>query len=202
RVEEAYFEFDLALDGNTVIDSATLTSASLIKGAQGSCNDGVITIFVYAADGTVDGLDHGTLGFEDPTTAALTTVVFNALGGGQSTIIPDDIPAIDITAEVQAIVDAGFSFVGIGASAPSNVLYCSPNTFFGSVSVDVESSPGGSGCAGDANDDQLVNVADFIAVLLNFGATGPGVAGDANNDELVDVADFIAVLLNFGACNP
>ncbi|MEM9083529.1 MAG: hypothetical protein AAGB34_08035, partial [Planctomycetota bacterium] len=53
-------------------------------------------------------------------------------------------------------------------------------------------------CDGDANGDNVVNVADFIAVLLNFGQTGSGLAGDANSDDVVNVADFIAVLLNFG----
>lgn len=52
-------------------------------------------------------------------------------------------------------------------------------------------------CLGDANSDQVVNVADFIAVLLNFGSNGP--IGDANDDGTVNVADFIAVLLNFGS---
>lgn len=54
-------------------------------------------------------------------------------------------------------------------------------------------------CEGDANGDLSINVADFIAVLLNFGSTGAGVAGDANGDNTVNVADFIAVLLHFGS---
>ncbi|MEM9082679.1 MAG: hypothetical protein AAGB34_03720 [Planctomycetota bacterium] len=53
-----------------------------------------------------------------------------------------------------------------------------------------------SDCA-DANGDQVVDVADFIAVLLNFGQSNPA-QGDANGDGTVTVADFIAVLLNFG----
>lgn len=52
-------------------------------------------------------------------------------------------------------------------------------------------------CPGDANGDSVVNVADFIDVLLNFGATGE-TGGDATGDGVVNVADFIAVLLNFG----
>ncbi|MEM9082384.1 MAG: hypothetical protein AAGB34_02225, partial [Planctomycetota bacterium] len=56
-------------------------------------------------------------------------------------------------------------------------------------------------CTGDANGDDVVNVADFIAVLLNFGNPF-ALTGDANGDDVVDVADFIAVLLNFGdICN-
>ncbi|MEM9082477.1 MAG: hypothetical protein AAGB34_02695 [Planctomycetota bacterium] len=54
-------------------------------------------------------------------------------------------------------------------------------------------------CPGDANDDRVINVDDFIAVLLNFGSSGAGeIVGDANGDGIVNVADFIAVLLNFG----
>ncbi|MEM9082320.1 MAG: hypothetical protein AAGB34_01905 [Planctomycetota bacterium] len=56
-------------------------------------------------------------------------------------------------------------------------------------------------CAGDANSDRSVDVADFIAVLLSFGESGENLLGDANADNVVNVADFIAVLLNFGnAC--
>ncbi|MEM1166902.1 MAG: RHS repeat-associated core domain-containing protein [Planctomycetota bacterium] len=55
---------------------------------------------------------------------------------------------------------------------------------------------------GDANGDGLINVEDFIQVLLNFGSTcgsGTSVPGDANDDCVVNVNDFIAVLLNFGS---
>ncbi|MEM1165333.1 MAG: hypothetical protein AAGI30_03485 [Planctomycetota bacterium] len=73
-------------------------------------------------------------------------------------------------------------------------------SFGGSLDVDGNGRPDECPCTGDANGNGIVNVEDFIDVLLNFG--GPGPLGDANEDGVVNVQDFIDVLLNFGLnCN-
>jgi len=55
-------------------------------------------------------------------------------------------------------------------------------------------------CPGDANGDNAVTLADFSAVLSNFGA-GPNATreqGDVTGDGNVSLADFSQVLSNFG----
>ena len=55
------------------------------------------------------------------------------------------------------------------------------------------------GLLGDANDDGVVNAADFATLSSNFGKSGAGWAGgDFNNDGVVDFADFAALSNNFG----
>ena len=49
----------------------------------------------------------------------------------------------------------------------------------------------------DANG--IVDDADLLAVLFNFGATGDCLDEDVNLDGIVDDADLLAVLFNFGA---
>ena len=49
---------------------------------------------------------------------------------------------------------------------------------------------------GDANADQVVDDADLLAVLFEFGGTNA--AADLNQDGTVDDADLLIVLFNFG----
>ncbi|MCS7208279.1 MAG: hypothetical protein NZ874_01780 [Fimbriimonadales bacterium] len=50
---------------------------------------------------------------------------------------------------------------------------------------------------GDVNGDNVVNDADLLQVLLNFG--GSNAASDLNGDSFVNDADLLIVLLNFGS---
>ena len=52
-------------------------------------------------------------------------------------------------------------------------------------------------CPADINNDGIVDDADLLIVLFNFGATGL-VPGDANCDGTIDDADLLIVLFNFG----
>lgn len=58
-------------------------------------------------------------------------------------------------------------------------------------------------CPGDANGDNVVNLADLNLVLANFGSSvAPGTNGDVTDDGLVNLADLNLVLANFGqSCN-
>jgi len=49
---------------------------------------------------------------------------------------------------------------------------------------------------GDANADQVVDDADLLVVLFEFGGTNA--AADLNQDGTVDDADLLIVLFNFG----
>ncbi len=56
---------------------------------------------------------------------------------------------------------------------------------------------GGCQLEGDANRDRMVDDADLLEVLFNFGQTGFPSA-DLNRDGVVDDADLLMVLFNFG----
>ncbi len=51
---------------------------------------------------------------------------------------------------------------------------------------------------GDANLDQTVSFADFLAVQGNFGLAGGWLAGDFNRDGIVSFNDFLTLQSNFG----
>jgi len=75
----------------------------------------------------------------------------------------------------------------------------SPESVVGDLAICVESSP----CRGDANGDFEVSLADFGAVLSNFGNPGTRDLGDVTGDGVISLADFGAVLANFGLpCSP
>ena len=50
---------------------------------------------------------------------------------------------------------------------------------------------------GDVNGDGIVNIADLVEVLLNWGPCQDCPA-DLNGDDVVDVLDLVEVLLNWG----
>jgi len=50
---------------------------------------------------------------------------------------------------------------------------------------------------GDVNGDNVVDDADLLQVLFNFG--GSDSASDVNGDSTVDDADLLIVLFNFGS---
>ncbi len=65
-------------------------------------------------------------------------------------------------------------------------------------------SAAGEPCAGDTNNDNVVNFTDLNTILTCFGLTGePGhLLGDLDRNGLVDFADLNIVLSNFGTgCN-
>jgi len=49
---------------------------------------------------------------------------------------------------------------------------------------------------GNVNNDCIVDDADLLQVLFNFG--GSDAATDTNDDGIVDDADLLVVLFNFG----
>jgi thermitase len=51
---------------------------------------------------------------------------------------------------------------------------------------------------GDINGDNVIDDADLLTVLFDFGQTGANLASDLNGDGVVDDADLLTVLFNFG----
>jgi hypothetical protein len=81
-------------------------------------------------------------------------------------------------------------------------LFCfqNPGTFATAIidTMDWEAYGGGfTGVFGNVNGDDIVDDADLLQVLFNFGSSDP--AADANGDGIVDDADLLTVLFNFGA---
>jgi hypothetical protein len=91
----------------------------------------------------------------------------------------------EFTAGVSAFTDINDGFSGLFANA--------------SYSLELVLTPITS-CAGDANDDGVVNFGDITSVLGNFGTDyTPGTgAGDADRNGAVNFADITSVLGNFG----
>jgi hypothetical protein len=64
--------------------------------------------------------------------------------------------------------------------------------------MDWEAYGGGlTGVFGNLNGDNVVDTADLLQVLFNFGSRDS--TADANGDGIVDTADLLIVLFNFGA---
>jgi hypothetical protein len=81
-------------------------------------------------------------------------------------------------------------------------LFCvqNPATFAEAIinTMDWEAYGGGfTGVFGNVNGDNIVDDADLLQVLFNFGSDDA--ATDTNGDGIVDDADLLTVLFNFGA---
>jgi hypothetical protein len=81
-------------------------------------------------------------------------------------------------------------------------LFCIENPFtFATAIIDTmdwEAYGGGfTGVFGNVNGDDIVDDADLLQVLFNFGSDDA--ATDTNGDGIVDDADLLTVLFNFGA---
>ena len=81
-------------------------------------------------------------------------------------------------------------------------LFCFQNqsTFATAIidTMDWEAYGGGfTGVFGNVNGDDIVDDADLLQVLFNFGSDDA--ATDTNGDGIVDDADLLTVLFNFGA---
>jgi hypothetical protein len=81
-------------------------------------------------------------------------------------------------------------------------LFCivNPYTFATAIidTMDWEAYGGGfTGVFGNVNGDSIVDDADLLQVLFNFGSDDA--ATDTNGDGIVDDADLLTVLFNFGA---
>ena len=55
-------------------------------------------------------------------------------------------------------------------------------------------------CAGDINDDGVVDFSDMLQVLADWGPCGGACSGDVNDDNIVDLSDLLTVLVSWGPC--
>ncbi len=109
---------------------------------------------------------------------------------------------------------AGTATFAAPAAADSGVTFSAAGSYGMRVTIDdgngvnvtsdvtVKVQGGDNPGAGDVNGDKVVNIADLLLVIDNFGKT-PSDAGydaraDANGDGLVNILDVIVVTSNFG----
>ena len=104
---------------------------------------------------------------------------------------------------VTSLTVDGLSF-GAGTYGYSDFVTAGKDAFFIDASGSITVSSGSSGPAADANNDGVVDAADYIVLKQNFG-TNPGVdgggasVGDFNKDGFVDWADLTLLA---GEINP
>jgi hypothetical protein len=55
-------------------------------------------------------------------------------------------------------------------------------------------------CPADTDGDGMVNVADLVNVILDWGPCPAGCPGDVSGDGQADVEDLVQVLLAWGPC--
>ena len=134
----SFFEFDLSTLDGPVVDSATVSSGFFTQDLPlSSVAPAEISYFVYGADGalTIDDYDN----FDD---AALEVQLIGQIirpdGAAGWTV---DLAGADITAAVQAVVDAGFSHVGFGAQLNPALNFTSSGLFLRELDLDVVAVP-------------------------------------------------------------
>jgi len=104
---------------------------------------------------------------------------------------------------VTSLTVDGLSF-GAGTYGYSDFVTAGKDAFFTDAGGSITVSSGSSGPAADANNDGVVDAADYIVLKQNFG-TNPGVdgggasVGDFNKDGFVDWADLTLLA---GEINP
>jgi hypothetical protein len=53
-------------------------------------------------------------------------------------------------------------------------------------------------CPGDVNGDMIINIADLLAVLSQWGQTCSGCPADVTGDGVINIADLLGVIANWG----
>jgi hypothetical protein len=74
-------------------------------------------------------------------------------------------------------------------------------TWFGTNDANGDGTPDDCECAGDGNDDGVVDVVDFLNLLADWGSTdSPYDNAPDGGDGIVGVEDFLFLLAVWGLC--
>ncbi len=175
-----------ALDASSTqdLDYSTIQGWNLVQGAG---NNGTSPQFIDP-----DGVDN-TLGtVDDNLRVALTSPMIDSANNANV-----QIDWVDLDDDGQYFELTPFDF---DRHARQINVASVPDTGSGaSPIVDRGAFEAITPCAADVNGDSVVNVADLLAVITNWGATG-GNPADVNGDSVVNVADLLMVIQTWGAC--
>jgi autotransporter-associated beta strand protein len=174
---------------HTIAPSATLASTSATKLTVGSLTTNANTTLAFnlVTPNTANGSDQIVV--TDP--AGLT------LGGGTLAITGNGV-GLGSLGYYQAIQTNGGingSYTGITLpAADANKIVYTLDTAHDAGFIDIH-----RGFDGDANDDGVVNFADFVRLSNNYGAADAGwFGGDFNGDGTTNFADFVRLSNNYG----
>ena len=152
---------------------------------------------------------------DEATTAAESTCSLDAvpvLDGNLIPLQPLDVFNGMIPSGVWSIEVTDHSFIDAGTIDQLCLTYttaadCNGNGIPDSTDIaggdsndaDGNGVPDECQCSGDTNGDQMVNVADLLRVLEEWGCT-QNCTADLNGDLNVDVTDLLAVIGGWGSC--
>ena len=103
----------------------------------------------------------------------------------------------------QLIEEAGFLEPGVytlDAQAGTFMKNEVPPSRSAQASFDFTFDVSGAPCEGDTNGDGQVNVADLVAVILDWDTDGTANGGDVDGSGVVNVHDLVVVILAWGPC--
>ncbi len=183
--------------------------------------DGDLTAGLSAYEIWVDGVDAGTVSYDENTLGSATEGflaanllqddIAGSFNAGNCQKVPNVIEGIGkvainesgVVLDAQALLgvlttEAGLTEANfrIGEFALLNAagdgyVYDVENMVIPTIEVI-------QWLEGDANGDGVVSAGDYASVQANFGSVGIGIAGDANGDGVVSAGDYASVQANFG----
>jgi hypothetical protein len=207
------------VNGNVTMNGGTLGGSGIITGSV-VAGSGPHTIFPSV---TLSPTSASTLTAGGLTTSASTTLQFNLVTPGTAHTGNGSVSdLLNITGSDGLTLNGGtlvFTNHGTGVAslgyykimrysgaiqgpglsslilpAVQNNVTCTLSTAQDPGFVDVH-----RGLLGDANDDGVVNFADFVLLSNHFGATGAGWGGaDFNGEGVTNFADFVLLSNDFG----
>lgn len=202
-------------DTKTSIESAQFTSGSFGSfftltanaiqgwtGLYGGSGNFALTASPFV---DADGNDN-TLGTLDDTLTLAQPAGNACIDAGRNPLVPADATDVDSdgnTAESLPRDAAGNPRFADVASVADAGVGASPVVDLGAYEVIASAPP--PPCAGDVNNDRLVNGADLSVLLTQFGTSvSPvGSGADFNKDGLVNGSDLSILLARFGtSCTP
>jgi len=176
REDRAIQEYDVSPYAGMTVTSATISGTIYVNNSGGTWPR-VFDFTIYDGNGQADLSD-----FEIPGTVV-----------GVETWQQDTGPlyfSFDVTAEVQALLDAGGEFVGLKVDPTSDNSFPSILDAAGVLSIEAQ-----GGIPGDLDGDGDVDLNDLAILLASYGIDA---GGDIDGDGDTDLSDLAILLSHYG----